>query len=1007
MRWGELRWGREVQVDVRITVTTKPGLATRIEGWLRVALDTATDRYWIETPDGHLHAVIPAGGSAGLRDLADPGVVALVQAEPSAGDRLRVVGRIFPNKATLTTRMPLLVPPEIEEKISASSRGRLNDWFDAEFLVDGRAFAHAGGKPADGLRPFELWGRDRILAVERTPQGLTVTGLKRVRKHAPALTILEAPFDLLPGRQAVASEAIAQVEAAAKAGSGWWGLWAEYQRAEREVLEETRQRLTPLPYRSCTLEHNGEHVRFRLREAPPECWAAEEAQLELAVLVNGKEQAVGRLRAIEGAAILVELGQGALVPPDEGELTVAIEGDQKRLRRREDALDRLQRGQSQMPDLLAVLEGEGRTAYTGAERRPLSPATERLLAYPLTSAQRDAVRIALNTPDIALIQGPPGTGKTTVIRMITARLHEEGRTPVLLTSYQHEAVLRVLEGVETGGVPGVRIGGRRGEDPSVGIRPLTEWLERLQAAAAEAARDHAHDTPWNERQRRLWRLVNGWRSARGGKVGAHALLAQVREEIGAELPAPLAERLDAADVLLDTNVVTEALPEAMRWELSVLVSRLATTPERWSDDGPAGARRLERALRAASDELEHTGAIDPEVTSTLLRAGVCRDHRPAPPGLLDALSAVQAALDLRLAPPPPPALALAVPSEIDAALNAVLAWVDQRAAEAGEGISDALEGFLNRLLEDPLVLPRVLERYATAVGATVQQAVGREMSELHAEFDTVIVDEAARANPLDLLIALILGRRIVLVGDQNQLPHMLEPRLEAAVNSGRATDASAVLRQSLFARLWELYRECPPGGIPRTRLLDEQFRMHPIIGDFVSATFYGGAVRSATKAEDLQNTTALFDGRNVAFLNVKGRREQRRYERPHEAVVVADRVDLLLADAPDWTIGVITFYAQQAALLEEHAKARGWSERVRVGTVDAFQGREFDAVLLSCVRSGGGVGFLALPNRLNVAMSRAKRLLVAVGDARTVRQVAPLAGFLALCRERGFYDDSV
>ncbi len=62
------------------------------------------------------------------------------------------------------------------------------------------------------------------------------------------------------------------------------------------------------------------------------------------------------------------------------------------------------------------------------------------------------------------------------------------------------------------------------------------------------------------------------------------------------------------------------------------------------------------------------------------------------------------------------------------------------------------------------------------------------------------------------------------------------------------------------------------------------------------------------------------------------------------------------------------------------------------------------SVFLSCVRSGGGVGFLALPNRLNVAMSRAKRLLVAVGDARTVRQVQPLADFLVLCRERGFHD---
>ncbi len=1001
MRWHELRWGREVQADVRMEAPT----AHRLDGWLQVSLDTTTDRYWLVGVDGHLHPVIPLGsGRSALRDLSDPGCVALVQTEPAGGDRLRVVGRIFAGRAVLTTRLAIQLPPEVEEKIPASFRNRLNEWFQEEFLVDGRVFVHAGGKPPDGIRPFEIWGRERILSVARTGQGLTGATLKRVRKNAPALTMLEAPFDLVTGRSAVASEAIAQVEAAAKAGSDWWGLWAEYQRAEREVLEETRQRLAPLPYRSAAMERNGEHVRFRLRQAPSEAWAMEEAALDLAVIVDGKEQPVGRLRAIEGTSLVAELGQGAPLPPDDGELVVAMEGDQKRLRRREDALERLRSGQSQLPDLLAILEGQGRTTRTGADRAPLSPATERLLAYPLTVAQRDAVRIAINTPDIALIQGPPGTGKTTVIRMITARLHEEGRTPVLLTSYQHEVVLRVLEGVETGGVPGVRIGGRRGEDPSVGIRPLTEWLERLQAAAASAALDHAADTPWTERKRRLWRAVGSWRRARGGKVGARALLAQVREEIGRDLPAPLASRLDEADTTLDAPAINELLPEATRRELSILVSRLATSPERWVDDGPAGTRRLLRALRGAEEDLRRTGGLDGAVFATLERGGACRDHRPAPAGVLEDVAAAQALLDVRLAPPPPPEVALAVPAEVDAVLNAVLAWVDQQASVAGQGIADALHGFLNRLLEDPLVLPRVLERYASAVGATVQQAVGRDMSELHADFDTVIVDEAARANPLDLLIALILGRRIVLVGDQNQLPHMLEPRLEAAVNAGHATDASAVLRQSLFARLWELYRECPPGGIPRTRLLDEQFRMHPIIGDFVSATFYGGAVRSATKAEDLTNPTALFDGKAVAFLDVQGKREQGKYERPHEAEVLADRVDLLLADAPSWTIGVITFYRQQAGLLEEHAKARGWGEKVRVGTVDAFQGREFDAVFLSCVRSGGGVGFLALPNRLNVAMSRAKRLLVAVGDARTVRQVQPLADFLVLCRERGFHD---
>jgi superfamily I DNA and/or RNA helicase len=325
-------------------------------------------------------------------------------------------------------------------------------------------------------------------------------------------------------------------------------------------------------------------------------------------------------------------------------------------------------------------------------------------------------------------------------------------------------------------------------------------------------------------------------------------------------------------------------------------------------------------------------------------------------------------------------------------LNEILAWADGEAARTGPGLADALRRFEQRLVDDPTVVPEVLARYANAVGSTVSQAVGRDMRELHDQFDTVIVDEAARANPLDMLVALAIGRRIILVGDQEQLPHMLEPRLEAAVHGGRAMDASAVLRQSLFSRLWDLYATCPPGGITRVQRLNDQFRMHPVIGRLISDTFYGGTLKSETDAEALANNTGLFDGKPLAFVHVGGAAETGRYHRRPEAEKLADRVDALLDSlgGADWTVGVISFYAQQVGLLRQLGEERGWPARVSIGTVDAFQGREFDAVFLSCVRARGEVGFLAMPNRLNVAMSRARRLLVAFGHVGTVRQVDAL-----------------
>ena len=102
----------------------------------------------------------------------------------------------------------------------------------------------------------------------------------------------------------------------------------------------------------------------------------------------------------------------------------------------------------------------------------------------------------------------------------------------------------------------------------------------------------------------------------------------------------------------------------------------------------------------------------------------------------------------------------------------------------------------------------------------------------------------------------------------------------------------------------------------------------------------------------------------------------------------------IISKNSDYKIGIITFYSAQAKLLNDMVSTNFPSEidRISVGTVDSFQGKEFDIVLLSIVRSNNEeeprrrVGFLDNDNRLCVAFSRAKRLLIAVGDAKTVAQ---------------------
>ena len=115
-------------------------------------------------------------------------------------------------------------------------------------------------------------------------------------------------------------------------------------------------------------------------------------------------------------------------------------------------------------------------------------------------------------------------------------------------------------------------------------------------------------------------------------------------------------------------------------------------------------------------------------------------------------------------------------------------------------IIDALEN-------DPQAVIRTLGNYTAVLAATCQQSAGKAMAlekDTGVEFDTVIVDEAARANPLDLMIPLAQARRrIVLVGDQRQLPHVLEPEVERELDSDVADETEPRLRQSLFERLFE------------------------------------------------------------------------------------------------------------------------------------------------------------------------------------------------------------
>jgi DNA replication ATP-dependent helicase Dna2 len=249
---------------------------------------------------------------------------------------------------------------------------------------------------------------------------------------------------------------------------------------------------------------------------------------------------------------------------------------------------------------------------------------------------------------------------------------------------------------------------------------------------------------------------------------------------------------------------------------------------------------------------------------------------------------------------------------------------------------------------------------APVVAATTAACGSRVLREQ--SFDVALVDEASQLTEPGTLAAINRADRFVLVGDHEQLPPVVR--------------AENDLQRSLFERLID---EHPEAAV----MLDRQYRMAQRIQAFASAEFYDGELRPASGAVagqrlgdlgvDPDDLPAELRG-GVSFVDPGGRREGN--ANPAEAARVAEIVESFL-DAgvdPD-DVGVIAPFRAQVS---EIARRVG----VTVDTVDRFQGSSEEVIVVSFVATGDLDGPLFEDHRrVNVALTRAKKSLVLVGDA--------------------------
>jgi hypothetical protein len=853
------------------------------------------------------------------------------------------------------------------------------------------------------------------------------------------------------------------------------GLWKQYNGLERQAIARRARNLGWLPYGAREQLPDGSwrfHLQGDLRRIADyrrrlDDLDAEQMQAgdEVPATIQGIDSTqekkgrkpfvgdiVGWRWSPPSLDLLPPVEHDDRTPPEKGFLFMALGGDEIRLKRREVAWERIRSHTNPMPQLGLLIEGQPVRVRRGGRLKPVTKAVRDVFPN-LTDRQKLALDVALNTPDIALIQGPPGTGKTRVIAALLARLAEKDEVTnldglsgnTLLTSFQHDAVENAVAATLVMGLPAVKVGVRRGAEES---RDHVEVWRNETAQAVRAARaslgveSSVHAALRAVRELAVAYLRSPSRWDEPAKV-----LRQAAELAGPWLPARLASDLAALSTRVSRSGASLVEDEDRAFALQA-IRGLRTEAVPFSDDGPACAHKVLRRITCLP-EFE----LSDEEKATLEEAATWTPTSPVSDDLLTRLKAVRDGLLDRLQRGADPGRIPRTHADVEDMLIRVVDALAERVKETAPGVDAAVEGWLAALEHDPQGVRDAVQHYSMVLAATCQQSVSPAMEGAkrggYTAFRSVVVDEAARSNPLDILIPMALAeRRIILVGDHRQLPHILEPDIEREIERSVQGEAREQLRRSLFYKLFtELREREKKDGAKRVVTLKVQYRMHPELGRFVSEQFYephGEGFTSGRPAEDFEHTVRLADGTSLAgkvavWIDVPQDRglenPGRSKSRPAEASRVAREARAVVERHPNLSVGIITFYtAQRHELLKKMAQVDlaepddtgdlrvrdRWQrtadgrERLRVGTVDAFQGMEFDVVFLSLTRCNNvevkdevtrrrRYGFLLLENRLCVAMSRQHRLLIVVGDPSMVAgpdaeaSIPGLVAFRKLC----------
>ncbi len=255
------------------------------------------------------------------------------------------------------------------------------------------------------------------------------------------------------------------------------------------------------------------------------------------------------------------------------------------------------------------------------------------------------------------------------------------------------------------------------------------------------------------------------------------------------------------------------------------------------------------------------------------------------------------------------------------------------------------------------------------------------------KFDVAIIDEASQATIPSVLIPIAKAHRFILAGDHKQLPPTI------------ISDRAGELSKTLFEELIRMYPF-------KSQLLNIQYRMNSLLMKFPNEEFYNNGLKSDSSVDDINIKDILDSGNDEEALlfvdtsNINGNKEK--HLKDSKSIVNEIEAEIAIGIAQDYlndgvsedAIGIISPYADQVKMIQDMTP-------VEVKTVDGFQGREKEIIIISTVRSNdnGNIGFLSDLRRLNVAITRAKRKLIIIGNKDTLKANPTYERLINFCED--------